>query len=936
MQMQEQFEESEVTLEKKVNEFEHIVTKMRKEIKEDEALELQCEKEEKYYRRLIYYELGAQQELKVKCQSIEIEVVNIQESYLEICNLLESYRIELADNRRLYNELQDLKGNIRVYVRIKPFRPRQEQKLTTIQYNSDNRKLVIGNPSKQGNDNHQLFKFNKVFGPTATQDDVFLDTQPIIRSILDGFNVCIFAYGPNGSGKTYTMVNELEYIVTKTRKEKKEDEALELQSETIQELKVKSQSIEIEVVKIQESYLEECNLLESYDMEFTDNRRLYNEFQDLKGVMLVYVQIRPFLLGQEQKLTTIQYIGDNRELVVGNPSKLGNDNHQLFKFNKVFGPTATQDDVFLDIQPLIWSILDGFNELKVKSQFIEIEVVKIQERYLEKCNLFGAIFEQFAESYGMEFADNRRLYNELQDLKDDVFLDTQPLIRSILDGFNNIFISVDLHTLRVFTTSKPEKQVAPDANMHPVTSTADVMKLMTIGLKNKTIGIEDDVFLDIQPLIWSILDGFNTEPDASFKEDWGFNYRALNGLFDISQNMRSTINTNVKVEMIESIFVSVDLHTRRVCTISKPEKQVVPDASMHLVTSTADFMKIDDNWIKEQGYSILTVNIECCNKYENNEDRKVLRGGLHLIDLAGTEKLDRTKAIGDRLRETVHINKSLSALRDVFSALAQKGHLVPYRNSQLTLIQRSLGGRAKTIMFVHVNPKVKSQSIEIEVVKIQESYLEECNLLESYHMELADNRRLYNELQDLKVYVRIRPFLPGQEQKLTTIQYVGNNKEIVVGNPFKQGNDNHQLFKFNKVFGPTATQDNWIKEQGYSILTVNVENYNKYESKEDRKVLHGGLYLIDLAGSERLDRSKATGDRLRETVHINKSLSTLRDVFSALAQKSGRAKTVMSVHVNPDVNSYLKTRNTLKFAERVSGVELGAAVAEHVNEKEKG
>lgn len=37
-------------------------------------------------------------------------------------------------------------------------------------------------------------------------DEVFLDTQPLIRSVLDGYNVCIFAYGQTGSGKTFTMV----------------------------------------------------------------------------------------------------------------------------------------------------------------------------------------------------------------------------------------------------------------------------------------------------------------------------------------------------------------------------------------------------------------------------------------------------------------------------------------------------------------------------------------------------------------------------------------------------------------------------------------------------------------------------------------------------------------------------------------------------------
>lgn len=62
------------------------------------------------------------------------------------------------------------------------------------------------------------------------------------------------------------------------------------------------------------------------------------------------------------------------------------------------------------------------------------------------------------------------------------------------------------------------------------------------------------------------------------------------------------------------------------------------------------------------------------------------------MDLAGSERVDRSEATGDRLREAQHINKSLSALGDVIFALAQKSAHVPYRNSKLTqVLQSSLG-----------------------------------------------------------------------------------------------------------------------------------------------------------------------------------------------------------------------------------------------------
>jgi len=49
------------------------------------------------------------------------------------------------------------------------------------------------------------FEFNRVYGPSSTQEDVFRDTEPLMTSVLDGFNVCVLAYGQSGSGKTFTM-----------------------------------------------------------------------------------------------------------------------------------------------------------------------------------------------------------------------------------------------------------------------------------------------------------------------------------------------------------------------------------------------------------------------------------------------------------------------------------------------------------------------------------------------------------------------------------------------------------------------------------------------------------------------------------------------------------------------------------------------------------
>ena len=110
-----------------------------------------------------------------------------------------AYKKEEQRRRELYNELQEVKGNIRVYCRMKP---RSATEICEFISQHDDMNLNLYD-EQTGRD--MRFEFDLVIPEDATQEFIFAEVQPLALSILDGYHVCIFAYGQTGSGKTYTM-----------------------------------------------------------------------------------------------------------------------------------------------------------------------------------------------------------------------------------------------------------------------------------------------------------------------------------------------------------------------------------------------------------------------------------------------------------------------------------------------------------------------------------------------------------------------------------------------------------------------------------------------------------------------------------------------------------------------------------------------------------
>ncbi|KAM0050618.1 putative minus-end-directed kinesin ATPase [Helianthus debilis subsp. tardiflorus] len=399
------------------------------------------------------------------------------------------------------------------------------------------------------------------------------------------------------------------------RKHIKHQMAFVAQQEDIEALKQTLSTTKAGMQFMQKKFFEEIKNLgqhvlglahaaSGYHRVLEENRKLYNQVQDLKGNIRVYCRVRPFLGRQSNATNTVDCIEEGT-ISINTPPKYGKG-RRSFSFNKIFGPSATQEEVFEDTRPLIRSVLDGYNV---------------------------CIF-----AYGQTGSGKT-------------------------------------HTMS--------------------------------GPKDLT------------------------------ESNQGVNYRALGDLFLLAEQRKGTFQYDVSVQMIEIYneqvrdLLATDSLTKRLEIRNNSQNGFnVPEASLVRVSSTFDVIDLMNlgqrnravgatalNDRSSRSHSCLTVHVQGRDLTSGG----VLRGCMHLVDLAGSERVDKSEVTGDRLKEAQHINKSLSALGDVISSLAQRNAHVPYRNSKLTqLLQDSLGGQAKTLMFVHISPELDAVGETLSTLKFAE------------------------------------------------------------------------------------------------------------------------------------------------------------------------------------------------------------------------
>ncbi|KAJ7298968.1 hypothetical protein O6H91_Y342700 [Diphasiastrum complanatum] len=246
---------------------------------------------------------------------------------------------------------------------------------------------------------------------------------------------------------------------------------------------------------------------------------------------------------------------------------------------------------------------------------------------------------------------------------------------------------------------------------------------------------QEEIFEDTKYLVQSAVDGYNvcifaygqTGSGKTFTiygtdDNPGLIPRAARELFHILKRERKKILSSMKVYMLElyqdsliDLLVPKNLKKQKL-EIKKDSKGmvVVENATLVTIFTRGDLDEIVAEGLQKRHTCGTNMNAESSRSHvvlsiiiesTNSQTQTLVKGKLSFVDLAGSERIKKSGSAGEQLKEAQSINKSLSALGDVISALAMEEQHIPYRNHKLTMLMSdSLGGNAKTLMFVNVAP----------------------------------------------------------------------------------------------------------------------------------------------------------------------------------------------------------------------------------------
>ncbi|PIN88440.1 hypothetical protein AB205_0079560, partial [Aquarana catesbeiana] len=360
----------------------------------------------------------------------------------------------------------------------------------------------------------------------------------------------------------------------------------------------------------------------------------------------------------------------------------------------------------------------------------------VSDQSAQISSLEHTVEERDTQVHALE-TERRRLHNTVQELKGNirVFCRVRPALQSekALPAGNIIFSPNDEKA--IVLTKVEESHIGRERSQSvKYDFNFDCVFPPTTG--------QAPVFEEISLLVQSALDGYPVcifaygqtgsgktytmeGPDNISEETMGMIPRAIQQIFSSAEELKikgwqykftasflEIYNETIKDLLVNRPDKKHEYEIRKVNTTSNEvyvtnlryvEVSSVEEVHdlLHAAKTHRSVAKTALNDRSSRSHSVFQLKIEGENKLRDVHTSSV----LSLIDLAGSERLDRSLSTGDRLKETQSINTSLSTLGMVITSLCNKESHIPYRNSKLTyLLQNSLGGNSKVLMFVNISP----------------------------------------------------------------------------------------------------------------------------------------------------------------------------------------------------------------------------------------
>jgi len=262
---------------------------------------------------------------------------------------------------------------------------------------------------------------------------------------------------------------------------------------------------------------------------------------------------------------------------------------------------------------------------------------------------------------------------------------------------------------------------------------------------------QENIYESVEHIVTGVMSGFNgtlmaygqtssgkthtMEGKMTSEEDFGICPRAVDTLFGCIEDADPEIEFTLKLSFVE-------IYCEKIRDLLEPDNnnlkiKELPTGELALNNVTELYVTDEDgiftamqqgkanrataptlmNAESSRSHSLLMITVS----QKHLQTEHVVRARLVLGDLAGSERIKKTKVTQMRLEEAKKINQSLTTLGMVINALTDGSSHVPYRNSKLTrVLQESLGGNSRTALIICCSPESEHASESVSTLRFGE------------------------------------------------------------------------------------------------------------------------------------------------------------------------------------------------------------------------